>query len=74
MTKETVSSGDFKVAYLQSDEHPIGAEEIAVLRDPEKMGIRSFVGAGGWLAQTPDPNLAPYVTILGKYNSKPVKT
>ena len=39
---ETVSSGDFKVAYLQSDEHPIGAEEIAVLRDPETMEIRFY--------------------------------
>ena len=27
---ETVRSGDCKVAYLQSDEHPIGAEELAV--------------------------------------------
>ena len=71
---ETVSSGDFKVAYSQSDEHPIGAEEIAVLRDPETMEIRSFVGACGWLAQTSDPNLAPCVSVLGKYNSKPVKT
>ena len=28
---ETVSSGDFKVAYLQGEEHPIGAEELALL-------------------------------------------
>ena len=27
---ENVSSGDFKVAYLQGEEHPIGAEELAV--------------------------------------------
>ena len=43
------------------------------MTDEEGTQHRSFVGDTGWLAQTSDPNLAPYVSILGKYNSKPVK-
>ena len=39
---EIVSSGDFKVAYLQGEEHPIGAEELAVLRDPETLEIKFY--------------------------------
>ena len=39
---ETVSSGDFKVAYLQSDAHPIGAEELAVLRDPKTIKTKFY--------------------------------
>ena len=43
------------------------------MNDEEGTQHRSFVGDCGWLAQTSDPNLAPYGSILGKYNSKPVK-
>ena len=43
------------------------------MTEEEETQHRSFVGDCDWLAQTSDPNLAPYVSILGKYNSKPIK-
>ena len=43
------------------------------MTEEEETIHRSFGGDCGWLAQTSDPNLAPYVSMFGKYNSKPVK-
>ena len=43
------------------------------MTEEETTQHRSFVGDCGWLAQTSDPNLAPYVSILGKYTDKPGK-
>ena len=43
------------------------------MNEEEETQHRSFVGDRGWLTQTSDPNLASYVSILGKYNSRPAK-
>ena len=43
------------------------------MTDEEATRHRSFIGDCNWLAQTTDPMLAPYVSIIGKYNSNPVK-
>ena len=34
---------------------------------------RAFVGDVNWIAQTTDPMLATYVSIIGKYNKQPVE-
>ena len=50
---ETASSGDFKVAYLQSDEHPIGDEELAVIGDQETMEIKFYYMDGDIYGKQP---------------------
>ena len=42
LSKDTITQGDFMVAYLQGDEKPVGEEEIAVIKDPETDELNYF--------------------------------
>ena len=74
---------DYDLLDCNPKKQPFTKCHVAAMAESQKNGgfmneeegtqHRSFVGDCGWLAQTSDPNLAPYVTILGKYNSKPIK-
>ena len=74
------------VAYLQGEEHEIGCEELAVLKDVETQELvyyymdgeeatlhREIMGECNWIAQTTDPMMAAYMSIAGRYNQKPVE-